>query len=40
MSDHQVACHFPVEPGEDLTRARSALAAADRVIEPNAIGQT
>ncbi|MFI5041230.1 MAG: ABC transporter ATP-binding protein [Acidimicrobiales bacterium] len=36
--DHEVACHFPVGPDEDLSKARPTIQASERVIEPNAIG--
>jgi peptide/nickel transport system ATP-binding protein len=36
--DHLAACHFPVEDGEDISRARPSLAAEDRVIEPGLLG--
>ena len=32
---HIAACHFPVTPGEDLTKAKPAIAADERVIEPD-----
>jgi len=32
--DHTVACHFPVSDNEDLADARPALAAEQRIIEP------
>ncbi len=32
--EHRVACHFPVELGEDLSQERSAIAAEERVVEP------
>jgi oligopeptide/dipeptide ABC transporter ATP-binding protein len=32
--EHPVACHFPVELGEDLSVERPAIAAEERVIEP------
>jgi oligopeptide/dipeptide ABC transporter ATP-binding protein len=35
--EHQVACHFPVQAGEDLTKARPAISEADRIIEPDAV---
>ncbi len=28
------ACHFPVEDGEDLSKARPTIAAEDRIVEP------
>ncbi len=34
---HQVACHFPVQAGEDLTKARPAISEADRIIEPDVV---
>jgi oligopeptide/dipeptide ABC transporter ATP-binding protein len=36
-SEHTVACHFPVRPGEDLTLARPAIAAKDRIVEPDVV---
>jgi len=32
--DHTVACHFPVEPGEDLAAAHPEIGAEQRVVEP------
>jgi oligopeptide transport system ATP-binding protein len=34
--EHCVACHFPVEKGEDLTKARPTIGAENRVLETNA----
>jgi oligopeptide/dipeptide ABC transporter ATP-binding protein len=34
---HRVACHFPVQGGEDLTKARPAISEADRIIEPDVV---
>jgi oligopeptide/dipeptide ABC transporter ATP-binding protein len=34
-ADHTVACHFPVQEGEDLAKARPNIAAADRIVEPD-----
>ncbi len=31
------ACHFPVQAGEDLTRARPSISREDRIIEPEAV---
>ena len=36
--DHLAACHFPVEDGEDISKARPSLAAEDRIIEPGLLG--
>jgi oligopeptide/dipeptide ABC transporter ATP-binding protein len=36
-ADHTAACHFPVALGEDLTKARPTIGAADRVVEPNPV---
>ena len=36
--DHVAACHFPVEDGEDISKARPSLAAEDRIIEPGLLG--
>ena len=38
--DHLAACHFPVEDGEDISKARPSLAAEDRVIEPGLLGRS
>jgi oligopeptide/dipeptide ABC transporter ATP-binding protein len=35
--DHVTACHFPVEAGEDLTEARPAIAADQRIVEPEGL---
>jgi peptide/nickel transport system ATP-binding protein len=32
--EHLAACHFPVEDGEDISKATPSLAAEDRIIEP------
>ena len=37
-ADHLAACHFPVEDGEDLSKARPTIAAEDRVIESGLLG--
>jgi oligopeptide/dipeptide ABC transporter ATP-binding protein len=37
-SEHTVACHFPVQLDEDLTLARPAIAAEDREVEPDVVG--
>jgi oligopeptide/dipeptide ABC transporter ATP-binding protein len=37
---HEVACYFPVEDGEDLTRATPGISAEERVIEADTISQT
>jgi oligopeptide/dipeptide ABC transporter ATP-binding protein len=36
-ADHVTACHFPVQPGEDLTQARPSISREERVIEPEAV---
>jgi hypothetical protein len=36
--DHLAACHFPVEDGEDISKARPSLAAEDRIVEPGLLG--
>jgi oligopeptide/dipeptide ABC transporter ATP-binding protein len=35
--DHRAACHFPVAEGEDLSKARPAIGAAERVVEPDPV---
>jgi oligopeptide/dipeptide ABC transporter ATP-binding protein len=36
-AEHVVACHYPVEAGEDLTKARPTIGGADRVVEPDPV---
>jgi oligopeptide/dipeptide ABC transporter ATP-binding protein len=36
-AEHTVACHFPVRRGEDLTLAQPAIAAEDRIVEPDGV---
>ncbi len=36
--DHLAACHFPVEDGEDISKARPTISAEDRVIESGLLG--
>jgi oligopeptide/dipeptide ABC transporter ATP-binding protein len=36
--DHQAACHFPVEDGEDISKSRPSLGAEQRVIETGVVG--
>jgi peptide/nickel transport system ATP-binding protein len=38
--DHLTACHLPVEDGEDLTKARPTIGAANRIIEPGVVSGT
>jgi oligopeptide/dipeptide ABC transporter ATP-binding protein len=37
-ADHLAACHFPVEDGEDISKARPTISAEDRVIESGLLG--
>ena len=37
---HRVACHFPVEDGEDISQSRPSLAAEDRIVEPGLLGDS
>jgi oligopeptide/dipeptide ABC transporter ATP-binding protein len=37
-SDHLASCHFPVEDGEDISKATPSLAAENRIIEPGLLG--
>jgi oligopeptide/dipeptide ABC transporter ATP-binding protein len=37
-ADHLAACFFPVEDGEDISKAKPTIAAEDRVIEPGLLG--
>ena len=37
-ADHLAACHFPVEDGEDISKARPTIAAEDRVVESGLLG--
>jgi oligopeptide/dipeptide ABC transporter ATP-binding protein len=37
-ADHLAACHFPVEEGEDISKARPTISAEDRVIESGLLG--
>jgi len=39
-ADHDVACLYPVEDGEDLTRAKPGIRAEERVVEADTISQT
>ncbi len=39
-ADHVVACHFPVEDGEDISLSKPAIAADQRVIESGLIAGT
>jgi oligopeptide/dipeptide ABC transporter ATP-binding protein len=34
-ADHQAACHFPVQAGEDLAKSRPNISESERVIEPD-----
>ncbi len=34
---HATACHFPVQTGEDLTKARPSISHEDRMIEPEPV---
>ena len=36
--DHLAACHFPVDDGEDISKARPSIAVEARVIEPGLLG--
>ncbi len=35
--DHLAACHFPVEDGEDISKARPTIGAEERIIEPGVV---
>ena len=35
--EHLAACHFPVEVGEDLTKARPTISDEQRIVEPDAV---
>ena len=37
-ADHLAACHFPVEDGEDISKALPTISAEDRVIESGLLG--
>ena len=37
-AEHLAACHFPVEDGEDISKARPTISAEDRVIESGLLG--
>jgi oligopeptide/dipeptide ABC transporter ATP-binding protein len=37
--EHVAACHFPVEVGEDLTKARPTISDDQRVVEPEAVSE-
>ncbi|HWG62208.1 MAG TPA: oligopeptide/dipeptide ABC transporter ATP-binding protein [Streptosporangiaceae bacterium] len=37
-ADHLASCHFPVEDGEDISKARPTISAEDRVIESGLLG--
>jgi oligopeptide/dipeptide ABC transporter ATP-binding protein len=37
-AEHQAACFFPVQDGEDISTAKPTIAAEDRVIEPGLLG--
>src|SRR5580692_11155954 len=37
-ADHLAACHFPVEDGEDISKARPTISAENRVIESGLLG--
>jgi oligopeptide transport system ATP-binding protein len=37
-ADHTAACHFPVEEGEDLSKARPTIAAEQRIVETGILG--
>jgi oligopeptide/dipeptide ABC transporter ATP-binding protein len=37
-ANHPAACHFPVEDGEDISKARPTISAEDRVIESGLLG--
>jgi oligopeptide/dipeptide ABC transporter ATP-binding protein len=37
-ADHLAACHFPVEDGEDISKARPTISAEDRIIESGLLG--
>jgi oligopeptide/dipeptide ABC transporter ATP-binding protein len=37
-ADHLAACHFPVEDGENISKARPTITAEERIIEPGLLG--
>jgi oligopeptide/dipeptide ABC transporter ATP-binding protein len=38
IPEHLTACHFPVEDGEDISKARPTIGAEQRIIETGILG--